>query len=78
MQVGPSKQEFIHTVTGGHANTQAPAFVTIPGYSTGGAFLFKLFDGLSAAFRLFSIDLLGTGLSGGCACGMFAAGKWQG
>lgn len=63
--VGPGRQDFIHTVTGGAANgPDAPAFVAIPGYSTGSAFLFKLFDGLSAAFRLYAVDLLGTGLSG--------------
>lgn len=55
----------MHTVAGGQAHgADRPAFVAIPGYSTGSSFLFKLFDGLSA-MRLYAIDLLGTGLSGG-------------
>lgn len=66
MQIGPGSEDFIHTVVGGQAG--APAFVAIPGYSTGSAFLFKLFDGLSAAFHLHAVDLLGTGLSGGRTC----------
>jgi pimeloyl-ACP methyl ester carboxylesterase len=36
----------------------------IPGYGSGSAFLWKLFDGLSSACNLYAIDLLGTGLSG--------------
>lgn len=36
----------------------------IPGYAGGCSFMFKLFDGLSAGFRLYAIDPLGTGLSG--------------
>ncbi|PRW58725.1 putative 1-acylglycerol-3-phosphate O-acyltransferase [Chlorella sorokiniana] len=64
VRVGPGKEEFVHTVTSGLHNTDSPAFVAIPGYSTGSSFLFKLFDGLSSAFRLYAIDLLGTGLSG--------------
>lgn len=59
----------MHTVAGGQASgADRPAFVAIPGYSTGSSFLFKLFDGLSAAMRLYAIDLLGTGLSGGGCC----------
>jgi pimeloyl-ACP methyl ester carboxylesterase len=41
-----------------------PACTVVPGYGSGSSFLFKLFDGLSAAFRLHAVDLLGTGLSG--------------
>lgn len=64
-QVGPRREDYIHTVAGGQAfAADRPAFVAIPGYSTGSSFLFKLFDGLSAAMRLYAIDLLGTGLSG--------------
>lgn len=44
-QVGPGKEDFIHTVCAGLQNTDSPAFVAIPGYSTGSSFLFKLFDG---------------------------------
>lgn len=44
-QVGPGKEEFIHTVRSGLHNRDSPAFVAIPGYSTGSSFLFKLFDG---------------------------------
>lgn len=44
-QVGPGKESFIHTVCGGLQNSDSPAFVAIPGYSTGSSFLFKLFDG---------------------------------
>ncbi|KAL4445756.1 hypothetical protein ABPG77_008955 [Micractinium sp. CCAP 211/92] len=65
VKVGPGKEEYMHTVAGGQASgADRPAFVAIPGYSTGSSFLFKLFDGLSAAMRLYAIDLLGTGLSG--------------
>ena len=64
VRVGPGAQDFIHTVAGGAANADCPPFVAIPGYSSGSAFLFKIFDGLSAAFRLYAVDLLGTGLSG--------------
>lgn len=70
----------MHTVAGGAANAGAPAFVAIPGYSTGSSFLFKLFDGLSAGFRLYAVDLLGTGLSGAArglaadSCGAGGAG----
>jgi hypothetical protein len=45
VRVGPGKEEFVHTVTSGLHNTDSPAFVAIPGYSTGSSFLFKLFDG---------------------------------
>lgn len=65
-QIGPGPEDFIHTVVGGQAG--GPAFVAIPGYSTGSSFLFKLFDGLGAAFHLHAVDLLGTGLSG-APCG---------
>ena len=41
LQVGPGKQDFIHTVTGGQANTASPAFVAVPGYGSGSSFLFK-------------------------------------
>jgi pimeloyl-ACP methyl ester carboxylesterase len=52
-------------VSGGAANAASPAFVAVPGYGSGSSFLFKLFDGLSSAFRFYAIDMLGTGLSGG-------------
>ena len=48
--------------------------MAIPGYGSGSSFLFKLFDGLSSAFRLYAVDLLGTGLSGVCFGGGMAAG----
>ena len=64
-QVGPHREEFIHTVSAGGANTASPAFVAVPGYGSGSSFLFKLFDGLSSAFRFHAVDMLGTGLSGG-------------
>ena len=63
--MGPHCEEFIHTVSGGAANAASPAFVAVPGYGSGSSFLFKLFDGLSSAFRFYAIDMLGTGLSGG-------------
>ena len=43
----------------------AASLPMLPSCCSGSSFLFKLFDGLSAATRLFAIDMLGTGLSGG-------------
>ena len=63
--MGPHREEFIHIVSGGAANAASPAFVAVPGYGSGSSFLFKLFDGLSSAFRFYAVDMLGTGLSGG-------------
>ncbi|KAL4859830.1 putative 1-acylglycerol-3-phosphate O-acyltransferase [Chlorella vulgaris] len=64
VKVGPGKQDFMHMVTATADVPGAPAFVAIPGYGSGSAFLWKLFDGLSSACNLYAIDLLGTGLSG--------------
>ena len=70
MQVGSKREEYIHTVVGAPplaaagSPAEEVAFVAIPGYGSGSSFLFKLFDGLSSAFRLYAVDLLGTGLSG--------------
>ncbi|GAB4823981.1 hypothetical protein N2152v2_011027 [Parachlorella kessleri] len=62
--VGPRKDEYMHTITAGLQHTDCPTLVAIPGYAAGSGFFFRVFDGLSTAFRLFAVDLLGTGLSG--------------
>lgn len=53
--------EFLHTVTGGPED--APPLVFIPGYAAGTGFLFRIFEGLTAGWRVFAVDPLGTGVS---------------
>lgn len=62
VKVGPRPDEYMHTLTTGKDNTVP--LVYIPGYGAGGAFMFRMLDALSAGFRTYLTDLLGTGLSG--------------
>lgn len=64
VRIGPGKEDYCHTLQGGAANTASPCLVYVPGYGAGSAFMFRTFAGLAAGFRLFAVDLLGTGLSG--------------
>lgn len=62
VRVGPGPHDYMHTITGG--SPDATPLVYIPGYGAGAGFLFRAFEGLTAGFRMFGVDLLGTGLSG--------------
>jgi abhydrolase domain-containing protein 5 len=64
VSIGPGKHDYMHTIIGGQTNADSPQLVCIPGYGAGAAFMFRIFEGLSAGFRMFAVDLLGTGLSG--------------
>ena len=51
---GPGKDEFMHTISGGFANTASPQLVYVPGYGAGSGFIFRVIQGLSAGFRMFA------------------------
>jgi len=61
---GTSRHEYLHTIVGGQTNESSPKLVYIPGYGAGSGFLFRAYQGLTAGFRTFAVDPLGTGLSG--------------
>lgn len=64
VKIGPGKHDFIHYVKGGTSNVTSPHLVALAGYGGGAGFKFRILDGLAAGFRLWAVDLLGTGLSG--------------
>ena len=64
VRVGPHKEDIIHYLKGGEENPSAPPLVTVPGYSSGSGFLFRILGGLAQGFQVFAVDLLGTGCSG--------------
>lgn len=61
---GTGRHEYLHTIVGGQTNESSPRLVYIPGYGAGSGFLFRAYQGLTAGFRTFAVDPLGTGLSG--------------
>jgi len=61
---GTSRHDYLHTIIGGQTNESSPRLVYIPGYGAGSGFLFRAYQGLTAGFRTFAVDPLGTGLSG--------------
>ena len=61
---GTGREEYLHTVIGGETNESSPQLVYVPGYGAGSGFLFRAMQGLTAGFRMFAVDPLGTGLSG--------------
>ncbi len=64
-RIGSGADDFVHTITAGTAQADAPNLVCIAGYSAGAGFFHKVLGGLGSAFqRCFAVDLLGTGLSG--------------
>lgn len=64
VRIGPRKHDYMHATTGGLARADSPPLVALPGYSQGTAYWFRVLRGLSAGFRLYAVDHLGTGLSG--------------
>jgi hypothetical protein len=65
LRIGLGAEDFVHTITAGAAEPDAPNLVCIAGYSAGAGFFHKVLGGLGSAFqRCFALDLLGTGLSG--------------
>lgn len=60
--IGPGKEEYVHSIQGGHPT--APPLVCLPGYGAGAAFYFRNFPSLFQYFRTYAMDPLGTGMSG--------------
>eukprot|EP00887_Chlorella_sp_A99_P004751 scaffold4.g4751.t1 len=56
VRIGPRKHDYMHATTGGLARADSPPLGT--------AYWFRVLRGLSAGFRLYAVDHLGTGLSG--------------
>ncbi|GIL81378.1 hypothetical protein Vretifemale_10367 [Volvox reticuliferus] len=63
VKVGPGREAYLHTVSGGPANVDPPV-VMMPGYGAGVGFYYRNFPSLAQRLRLFAVDWLGTGLSG--------------
>ncbi|MEW5304929.1 MAG: hypothetical protein WDW36_007503 [Sanguina aurantia] len=61
--VGPSTTAFLHTIVGGPPSS-SPPIVMMPGYAAGTGFFYRNFESLCSRFRVYSVDWLGTGLSG--------------
>ena len=53
----------MHTLSGGRAG--APPLVCLSGYGAGAGFFFRNLDPMADHFRIYAVDLLGTGMSGG-------------
>jgi abhydrolase domain-containing protein 5 len=63
--IGTHKEQYLHCIKGGHDdNAASPHLVAVPGYGAGSGFMWRTLEGLSAGFRLWAVDMLGTGLSG--------------
>ena len=60
--IGQGQQAYMHSIQGGPAG--APPLVFLPGYGAGAGFLFRNFPSLCQHFRVYAVDLLGTGMSG--------------
>ncbi|KXZ42499.1 hypothetical protein GPECTOR_141g697 [Gonium pectorale] len=63
VRVGPGKEDYLHTLSGGPGNVDPPV-VMMPGYGAGVGFYYRNFPSLAQRLRLFAVDWLGTGLSG--------------
>ncbi|GLC56231.1 hypothetical protein PLESTB_001082300 [Pleodorina starrii] len=63
VRVGPGKEAYLHTLSGGPPSVDPPV-VMMPGYGAGVGFYYRNFPSLSRRLRLFAVDWLGTGLSG--------------
>ncbi|GIL68065.1 hypothetical protein Vafri_21379 [Volvox africanus] len=63
VKVGPGREAYLHTLSGGPAGMDPPV-VLMPGYGAGVGFYYRNFPSLAQRLRLFAVDWLGTGLSG--------------